>query len=212
MGRPSRPLLSREGIAVAALAIIDEDGAEALSTRRLAAVLGVSSPSLYSHFATRDGIVAAVVERVMSTVEPDLDRLAPDRTPPQDWRSYLREWARAYVRVLARHPNAVELIVRSPIRARASLRAFDDVFACLLQAGFGPREAADMVLAVDCYVIGSALDRAGRGFPEPPDAYRRGHPSLALVLAEVGYRSTDDTFETGLAALLDGFARPLGVR
>ena len=204
MARPSRPLLSRAGITAAALAVIDAEGTEALTTRRLAADLGVSSPSLYSHFATRDDILSAVVELVLGDVDTVIDALAPDGAYPGDWRDYLRIWARSYLRSLSAHPNAVALVTHSPIRARASLRCFDAAFSCLLQAGFSHRAAADTLLAIDCYVIGNGLDRVSRGFPDPPAAYADSYPSLSAVLAQVGYRSTDDTFEIGLDALLDG--------
>jgi len=206
MARPSRPLLSRPGITAAALAIIDTEGTEALTTRRLATVLGVSSPSLYSHFTTRDDILSGVVELILGDVDAVIDALAPDGVHNRDWRDYLRIWARSYLRALSAHPNAVALVTHSPIRARASLRCFDAAFSCLLQAGFSHRAAADTLLAVDCYVIGNGLDRVSRGFPDPPPSYAEQYPSLAAVLAQVGYRSTDETFENGLDALLDGFA------
>ncbi|WP_217146263.1 TetR/AcrR family transcriptional regulator, partial [Streptomyces sp. AC627_RSS907] len=49
MARPRKPLLSRERIVTAALALVDAEGLQAVSTRRLAAELGVSGPSLYNH-------------------------------------------------------------------------------------------------------------------------------------------------------------------
>ena len=64
MPRPRQPVLSRERIVTAALALIDADGLGAFSTRRLAAALGVQGPSLYHHFANRDAILDAVADSV----------------------------------------------------------------------------------------------------------------------------------------------------
>ncbi|MFC4036057.1 TetR/AcrR family transcriptional regulator [Streptomyces polygonati] len=69
MARPRKPLLSRERIAQAALALIDAEGLAALSTRRLAAELGVSGPSLYNHFATKEAILDAAADTVVAQVD-----------------------------------------------------------------------------------------------------------------------------------------------
>ena len=69
MARPRTPLLSRDGIVAAALALVDAEGLEALSTRRLAAELGVSGPSLYNHVATKDELIDAVVDSVVARVD-----------------------------------------------------------------------------------------------------------------------------------------------
>ncbi|MBS2538899.1 TetR/AcrR family transcriptional regulator C-terminal domain-containing protein [Catenulispora sp. NF23] len=69
MARPRTPLLSRDGIVAAALALVDAEGLEALSTRRLAAELGVSGPSLYNHVATKDELIDAVVDCVVAAVD-----------------------------------------------------------------------------------------------------------------------------------------------
>lgn len=87
MARPRTPLLSRERIVAAALALVDADGLEALSTRRLATELSVSGPSLYNHFATKDELLDAVVDSVMGEV--DLGMFAAGA----DWRTALRDWA-----------------------------------------------------------------------------------------------------------------------
>src|SRR3954471_24739002 len=69
MARPRKPLLSRERIVTTALALVDAEGLPALSTRRLAAELGVSGPSLYNHFATKEAILDAVADTVIAQVD-----------------------------------------------------------------------------------------------------------------------------------------------
>ena len=60
MVRPRTPLLSRERIVEVAVTVIDAEGLDALSTRRLARELGVQAPSLYNHFSTKEDILDAV--------------------------------------------------------------------------------------------------------------------------------------------------------
>ena len=59
MARPRKPLLSIDRIVETARALVDAEGLAAVSTRRLAAELGVSGPSLYNHFRTKDEILEA---------------------------------------------------------------------------------------------------------------------------------------------------------
>lgn len=77
MARPRKPLLSRDRIVAAAGALVDAEGLEAVSTRRLAAALGVSGPSLYNHFRTKDEILDAVADAVSARV--DLSMFEPGR-------------------------------------------------------------------------------------------------------------------------------------
>ena len=87
MARPPRRLLSREQIVAAALELIDTDGPDGFSTRKLAAALGVRGPSLYNYFATKDEILQAAANEVIANV--DIGMLGT-----KDWGTALREWAR----------------------------------------------------------------------------------------------------------------------
>jgi AcrR family transcriptional regulator len=88
MVRPRTPLLSRDRIVEVATEIIDAEGLDALSTRRLAQELGVKAPSLYNHFATKEDIVDAVGDAIVATV--DLSMLGRD-----PWPEALAAWAYA---------------------------------------------------------------------------------------------------------------------
>lgn len=112
MARPRKPLLSRERIVSTALALIDSEGLTALSTRRLAAELGVSGPSLYNHFTTKDEILDAVADTVIAQV--DVSALETGG----DWRAGLLGWARSYRAALAAHPHIVPFLAQGPAAAR----------------------------------------------------------------------------------------------
>src|SRR3954451_8373909 len=113
MARPSKPLLSRDRIVAAALALVDTEGLAALSTRRLAAELGVSGPSLYNHFTTKDEILDAVADTVIAKV--DVSAFEQDT----DCRSGLLYWARSYRAALAAHPPIVRYLAQGPGRRPA---------------------------------------------------------------------------------------------
>ena len=99
MPRPSKPLLSRRGIATEALALVDEEGIEALTTRRLAKRLGVEGPSLYNHVKGRDDLL----DEMTSLIDEQVDTSLLEHP---DWRVGLVEFARSYRRAFAAHPHS----------------------------------------------------------------------------------------------------------
>ena len=64
-----RPKLSRDRLAAAALALIDRDGLEACSTRKLGAALGVEAMAIYHHFASRDELLNAIGDRLLEPLQ-----------------------------------------------------------------------------------------------------------------------------------------------
>ncbi|MGK4584333.1 TetR/AcrR family transcriptional regulator [Kitasatospora sp. HPMI-4] len=204
MARPRTPLLSRDRIVTAALALVDAEGLEALSTRRLAAGLSVSGPSLYNHFATKDELLDAVVDSVMGEV--DLGMFGEGSGA--DWRSALRDWARSYRAALSAHPNIVPVLAQGPGRRPNALRLADAVFGCLVDAGWPRGQATRIGALMRYFITGSALASFAAGFPEDARLYATEYPHLgeAHLLAERRRAIDDGAFETGLEALLDGLA------
>jgi AcrR family transcriptional regulator len=198
--RPRQALLSRERIVTTALALIDADGLAALSTRRLAAALGVQGPSLYNHFATKDDILAAVANSVTATV--DVSAFGRD-----DWCAALRHWACSYRAALAAHPNIVPYLAQGPGRRPAALAMADAVYGGLVRAGWPPARATHIGAALRYYVAGSALGSFARGFLEDPELYA-AHPHLSQAhrLAGHQHRVDEGAFLLGLDALLHGLA------
>ena len=201
MPRPRQAMLSRQRIVDAASALIDADGLAALSTRRLAAALGVQGPSLYNHFATKDAILDAVADSVTGSV----DVSAFGR---YDWSDALRRWARSYREALRAHPNIVPYLAQGPGRRPAALTMADAVYGGLVRAGWPPARATHIGAALRYFVAGSALGSFARGFVEDPELYAAHYPHLrqAHRLAE-HQRSVDEgAFALGLDALLHGLA------
>lgn len=201
MARPRKPLLSRDRIVEAAGALVDAEGLEALSTRRLAAALGVSGPSLYNHFRTKDAILEAVADAVSARV--DLSMFDGGR----DWRTALHAWAHSYRDALADHPNIVPVLARGPGRRPAGLRLADAVFGAMTAAGWPPAHATRIGALMRYFILGSAVASFARGFVDDEAAYDPvdyPHLGQAHLLAERRREVDEGAFETGLTALLDG--------
>lgn len=217
MARPRQPRLTRERIVEVAAALVDAEGLEAVSTRRLAAELGVQGPSLYHHFATKDEILDAVADGVAAQVDTTMlaDAGSPATSSPAggsagagDWRQALVRWARAYRAVLAAHPNIVPFLARGPGRRPAQLAMADAVYGVLVEAGWPPARATHIGALLRYLVAGSALGSFARGFAEDPAVYAEQYPHLsdAHRLAEHQQRVDEGAFELGLQALMEGLS------
>jgi AcrR family transcriptional regulator len=205
-GRPRNPILSRRGIAEAALALVDAEGIEALTTRRLARELGVEGPSLYNHVAGRDDLLDEITALIAEDI--DLSPLASD-----DWPAALREFARSYRAAFDAHPNAIGTIVQRPVNTRIALDAYNLAFEALARWGWSPLEACRIMAALDFLVLGSAIEPFAGGFTRAPADYEAEHPYLAAGLrAAHGHDIDNDGFELALDALLGALQVAVGGR
>ncbi|MBA2950012.1 TetR/AcrR family transcriptional regulator [Streptomyces himalayensis] len=203
MARPRKPLLSTDRIVETARALVDAEGLAAVSTRRLAAELGVSGPSLYNHFRTKDEILEAVADSISAQV--DLSMFEDGR----DWRTALHDWAVSYRAALSEHPNIVPVLAQGPGRRPAGLRVADAVFGAMVAAGWPPAQATSIGALMRYFVMGSALGSFAGGFVDDETAYDPSdypHLGKAHLLAERRQQIDGRAFETGLQALLDGLA------
>ena len=198
-------MLSRQRIVEVATAILDAEGLDALSTRRLAQELGVRAPSLYNHFATKEEILDAVGDAIIAQVDLSMFSGA-------DWAVALVEWARAYRRALAAHPHAVPFLATGPARRPAALALADAVFGALVEAGWPAGYATRIGATMRYFVAGSALGSFALGFADDPQVYAERYPHLhdAHRLREHHRRVDDGAFELGLATLVSGFVALYG--
>lgn len=118
MGRPSKPIISRERAARAALKVIDKEGIEGLSLQLVAKKIGVKAPSLYYHFKNKAEILAAVARLLLT------DAKIENEDEYANWRDAQLALSVATRRSILRHPNAAPLILQFFPR-RLLLNAYD---------------------------------------------------------------------------------------
>lgn len=141
--------LSRERILASALELVDQDGLEALTMRRLADRLEVDPMSLYNHVESKDDLLDGLTEALWSEV------CLPDRA--KGWKRTLREFATS-IRGLARaHPLAYPLLIGRAILPRPALEAIDASLNRLEAAGLARPKAAEMLRTLIAYAAGYAL-------------------------------------------------------
>ncbi|GAA2813505.1 TetR/AcrR family transcriptional regulator [Saccharopolyspora taberi] len=197
MPRPSNPLLSAERIRRAGLELIDAQGLEALSMRRLAEHLGVRAASLYNHVQTKDQLLHEIADDVTAGV--DVSGFAVD------WPTGLRTWARSYRAALAAHPHLVPYLASGPARREAALRRADAVHGGLTSAGWPQRYATMIGASTKYLVVGSAMGSFSGGFPDDAGVYEDRFPHLERAHLLSRHAEIDqDSFELALGALIDG--------
>ena len=151
MGRPSEPLLSKEIIVDAAMAIVDESGMPAMTTRAIAKRLDVGQASLYNHISNRDELLDLLNARVLAGV--DLSAL-----DHPDWTEAVYRGTLAFLAALQRHPNMMGVLATRPARTDPSLTYYERMHERLRGAGLSAQDSARFLFAIDDYCIGAALN------------------------------------------------------
>lgn len=178
--------LSRDEILSAALALIDSEGADALSMRRLARELHVEAMSLYHHVPNKQALLDGVVE--LSLTSP-----APARPPEGDWRATVMEAVAGFRRALTAHPNVLPLMVGHPPTSDEASRTYVEApLRFLLANGFAERDAAELFESLFALAFGHAMLTTN---------YRAVEVDGVPV-----FRFTEASFGRAVQVLLDGYA------
>jgi AcrR family transcriptional regulator len=150
-GRPALPL---DRILAAALEIVDERGADALSMRSLAQHLGSGTATLYRHFASRSELAAMVVDRMLGDLNLDPYAELP-------WQEACISVAQDMFDALARHGNVAPLLIGLVPMGPNALAQRELVLSVLLAADFPPATAALTYASLSRYVLGFAIQLTG---------------------------------------------------
>lgn len=203
-GRREAPPLSRERIVAEAIALLDEEGAEGLTMRRLAERLGTGSTTLYWHLDTKDDVVDLALDTVFAEAE----------VPPvtDDWRADVTAMVGRWRAVMLRHPWSATLMGR-PMLGPNVLARTEFLHATLQRAGLTGAPLTAAAYGLSHFVIGATVtqvswcgrdestirDAADKILAARHDAYptlaAHGHPSD---------NDWDDAFHRGLGYLIDG--------
>ena len=143
-GRRRGRALTKDGLCERALAIVDEEGLEALTMRRLAKDVGVKAPSLYNHVQSKEALIDGALSRMRSEL------CLPD-PPPEDWMTLMEAIFTEYRRVLAAHPNMM------PLAGRRLEGEGDSGLAFLAEQGFSREQAVDLWQSMVALVVGYSM-------------------------------------------------------
>jgi AcrR family transcriptional regulator len=210
-----RTPLTRERVVDAALRVMDEEGLEAVSMRRVAREVGVEAMSLYHHVDDKEDLLDGVCECVMAEFD------FPE--PSEDWKENCRRGARAWRELLRRHPNVMRLFAeeRGPIRSVDSMRPTEFALRILRSSGLSDRDTAQAFHAFGGYIQGFVMMELGSIASGSDAEHLKAHAELVAALPDefptlqsVGpffaECAPDEQFEFGLDLLIRGLEAKIG--
>jgi AcrR family transcriptional regulator len=197
--------LTRARLVATALEIADAEGLDAVSIRRVAAALGARPMSLYTHIASKDDLVALMLNEVSAEL------LVPGELPA-DWRAALRAIARrAYDAYLA-HPWMLSAFGRGPRVGPNQLRRGEQSATAVAGLGIDPADAWTALRIVHEWTMGHALHVVT--LREDAELERQlaqadpgAFPQMARVFPALRGERHDTSFDAALDVLLDGIER-----
>ncbi len=200
-----RPRLSTQAIVETAISLADVDGLDAVSIRRVAAILDVRPMSLYTHIASKDELFALMADQLVGSVivEPPL---------PEDWREALSLIARKMFVMFSSHPWLLPLFARRPRLGPNAARQAKQLADSVQRLGLPPEDMWRLLGIVNDYVLGNAMRVATSGVARDlvdmlSEEERAALPDTAALAEAEQKRLADAGFELGLQTVLDGVER-----
>lgn len=211
---PKRRTLSRELIVETALGIVDAEGLDALSMRRISQELNTGPASLYAHVGSKDQLVELLLDRVAA----DLVHPVPD---PEHWQQQVKDFLTQARNNLVAHNDLSKASLVSNIPTLPHELDSAETLIALLRAGGLPDQVVGYgtdLLAL--YVVASAYEESLRqgpnARPEKAESYMEGvreyfaslpperYPALLAMIAPLTRSAGDERWEFGLDVILAG--------
>jgi AcrR family transcriptional regulator len=194
-----------------ALDLLQAEGFDGFTMRRLAERLGIKAASLYNHVSDKTELLALMADAMCGEMRE------ADRSKP--WREQLEAMAVEVRRVLMAHRDGARVLAATPPAGPNRLRLIEQVLHTLTSAGLTPAKVVDASFVFNSYVVGFVLDET---LGQPPDEAvaervreearhwfkslpRDQYPTLVALADAIIDTPPDRRFKVGLRALLDGF-------
>jgi AcrR family transcriptional regulator len=220
-GPAQKQRLSRELVLAKALEVVDADGLDALTMRRLGQELGRDPMSLYRYAENRATLLDGVTELVLNelTIHPQ----------DPDWKAQLRQIAHDFRGLALQHPNVVPLLVTRPLstplglRPLGTLRPLEQILSLLIGAGLSPADALHVYRAYYGFLYGHILNELQEFVVDPEEneaLLRLGlhrlpakeFPRLRALAPALAEYNGGAELDQGVTILLSGLEAQLSLR
>jgi TetR/AcrR family transcriptional regulator, tetracycline repressor protein len=196
VGRPKEALISKSAVLELALRIIDTEGLDALSVRRIGEELGVHSASLYHHFENKHEIVVSAAELALARTPM---RLAGPST--ERWQEVLLVGAQQLRDFLLAHPSLAPVIIQRRSEGMGN-RFLENGTKHLLSAGVRFEIVAPLYEAMERFVIGTVMRQIAESSAHKPRILKSQFPLLAEAASRQSLKS-DDLFEVSILGIIN---------
>src|SRR3954471_15207687 len=211
--RPARPPLSREAVVDAGLKVLEAEGLDAVTMRRVAAELDTGAASLYVYVANRDELLDLMLDRVVST-------LAIEPLDPERWREQVKGLLRAEVEVMDAYPGIARVALGRIPTGEHAIRAAEALLSYLRAGGVPDLSAAWAADLLHLFTTAMALEnsiQAAAGLDEEtladyvagvrarfeavsPDRF----PNMVALMPMLFQGTGEERFQFGLDLLING--------
>lgn len=199
--------LNRQRIVGEAVALLDAEGLDGVTTRKLAARLGVQSPTLYWHMPNKAALITAIADAILDQQFGEL----PPPGPDDRWQDWLISLAERLRRALLAHPDGARVISTAQLSLKMA-GISELAMSTLVARGVPLRQARVIVLTVERFTVGHALEEQA---PRPDqdgsngfdmDAFTEQHPTVVAGITEYFQpgRTVDDLFGECLELVIEG--------
>ncbi|CAM3103921.1 TetR/AcrR family transcriptional regulator C-terminal domain-containing protein [Saccharomonospora xinjiangensis] len=194
--QPSRA----DQIVDAALQLINDEGLEALTMRRLATDLGLQLPAIYRVFASKQAILDRIADVVLGrALQSDVDR--------SSWVAETIGLAHGLRRAVLNQRDGARIVGGSYSARRHTLAFADRLIGVMQSAGFSGRSALWATTTVFCYVLGESLEQQGSSAEAAESlrelVNRHTYPHLFATPTDQ-LVNFDERFEFGLHVIVEG--------
>ena len=201
--------LTKQLICESAIQLIEAEGLEGLSMRKLASQLNVEAASLYNHIINKSDLFDHIQEYLYSQI--------PENLSGKNWKDHLLELAKNTRTGLLQVPQVAMLFATRPTITESSLKQVETTLNILIKAGFKPSEVLSIYRNLHVFVLGHVLAEVGQ---VPGEKDHSNEPSLKHInidkypaLKQVAsYKSNIDFekgFKLGLQCMIDGLEKLL---
>ncbi|MEO6395171.1 MAG: TetR/AcrR family transcriptional regulator [Devosia sp.] len=201
--KPREPL-SRERIELSALELIEAEGMEGFSIRKLASALGCEAMSIYYYFPSKGHLMDGLIDHVIDEMPP-----LPDKSLP--WIERLRIAGYGIRKTLTRRPNLFVFVATHRMNTPKALAWLDRFIGFFGESGLPHADSIRLFRSVSYFILSTGLDETAgysRGpsiiAPVPEDIMARDYPEVAGAAPFFRPAQFDATFELGWETLLAG--------
>ncbi|GAB3682984.1 TetR/AcrR family transcriptional regulator C-terminal domain-containing protein [Actinocorallia lasiicapitis] len=198
-------MLTKDGIVLAAIALVERDGEAALSMRAVANELGVAVMSLYNHVPSKNALLSGIAQYVMAGLDlPDDEE--------RDWRERGRALVHAFRRVARDHPACMMIVTTHSVEFPVGIRSVERALSVADAAGFDGATSVRIMRALIAYALGAQLRELDMVKmldylpPDPAAAFTQldpvEFPHVTALAKELTAHSPDSDFEFGLDLLI----------
>ena len=212
--RPAKAALSREAIVDAALAIVRDEGIDALSMRRVAQALDTGPASLYVYVVNRDALSELLFDAALATV-------TTEPTDPRRWREQLHELVSRTVKMMAvDYPGMARLAMAHIPVGDNSLRVVESMLSLLKAGGVSDQAAAYAADLIGSYTTAIAYEQSlyatlyndpehmerevGRIAERFADLSPERYPTIAALSEKMTMGDGEERFALGLDVIING--------